>query len=148
MWDRVVVHPLPNHCMLLGTFLTLVVMSCSAALEPAIACDADQLVAVSISSGASPVFSWAPACGVASLSVVTTVHDATSGWVLYSGARAVDNPLRSGIRYGVRPSAAVEPAPAAALMAGAIYEVTVSRWVGDASTGHLSIIGSGSFTAP
>jgi hypothetical protein len=66
-------------------------------------------------------------------------------WALYTGGRAADNPLRSGIRYGQAPPEALELESATTLEPGTEYTVTVSRWLGD-SAGHGSLLPQGSAT--
>lgn len=69
------------------------------------------------------------------------------GWVLYSGARAAENPLGPGIRYGQRPSAALQALPPDPLVPGAEYTVAVFRWIGDpGGPGSLFLQGSAVFT--
>jgi hypothetical protein len=96
-----------------------------------------------VSADPTPLFSWEPACGFASLQVWD--QNQTSGWVLYTGARAPDNPLRSGIRYGQAPPGAIEPAPATPLTKSINYTVAVYRWIGDEAGGSLFPAGSATF---
>jgi hypothetical protein len=110
--------------------------ACSDGVEPTptVPCDENQDVTLSVSSGASPVFTWAPACGMAALEVMAEA-DATFTWALSTGPQAPQNPLRSGVRYGDVPSEATQLGPALSLSPG-MYRVTVSRWAGDpAGTG-------------
>jgi hypothetical protein len=109
-------------------------------------CTDDQEVEVSVSADRVPVFTWTPACGMASLQIFPTVGPPESGWVLYTGSNAAENPLRSGIRYGTRPPEAIEPAPATALTPGADYTVVVYRWLGEVGgPGGLFPRGSATF---
>jgi hypothetical protein len=116
-------------------FLCLVTVcagvSCSDGLDPtpSVPCEANQDVTVSVGTGSRPVFTWAPACGMASLEVMAET-DALFTWALSTGFGAAQNPLRSGVRYGEVPSEATALGPALTLSPG-IYRVTVSRWVGD-----------------
>jgi hypothetical protein len=111
----------------------MLVTSCSDGLgpEPIVACEPEQEVTVSVNSDRVPFFTWSPACGMASIQVFPTSGSPTSGWVLYTGSHAAENPLRSGIRYGTAPSEALEPGPATALAPGVEYTIVVYRWVGD-----------------
>jgi hypothetical protein len=128
--------------------LALATLACSDGVEPTptVPCADDQEVEVSVSGDETPVFTWSPACGMASLQVFPTTGSPTSGWVLYTGSRAAENPLRSGIRYGQSPAEAVEPAPATALARGTEYTTTVYRWLGEAGgPGGLFPQGSATF---
>ena len=82
-----------------------------------------------VSADRTPVFTWSPACGMAALQVFATTGSGSSGWSLFTGARAAENPLRSGIRYGEAPPEALEPGPATDLVPGTEYTVVVSRWL-------------------
>ena len=105
----------------------------------------DESVVISVTDAPVPAFSWAPACGMASLAVRPTAGDA-GGWVIYTGVNAAANPLRSGIRYGNAPPVAVEPAPAAPLVHGITYTVSVSRAIADGHGGVVLLIaGSANF---
>jgi hypothetical protein len=117
----------------LAAVLALVTLACSDGVEPTpiVPCADDQDVEVSVSRDATPVFTWSPACGMASLQVFPTTGSQTSGWVLYTGSRAPENPLRSGVRYGEAPPEALEPAPATPLTPDTEYTVVVYRWVGE-----------------
>lgn len=105
----------------------------------------DEIVTVSVSGGLEPVFTWSPACGMASIQVQPDTPNA-GGWAIYSGQHSAENPLGSGIRYGHRPSLAVEPAPPRPLVSGVAYTVSVARWVADGhGSGALFIAGSATF---
>ena len=62
---------------------------------------------------------------------VWAVGTGSGGWVLYSGARAFENPLPSGVRYGEVPPKGLAPAAPVPLSRGIEYQVEVFRWVGD-----------------
>lgn len=113
-----------------GTASAALMASCSDSGGPSsVPCADDQQVAVSVSAGPRPTFTWAPACGMTSVQVFPSAGP-PAAWVLYGGANAADNPLRSGILYGEPPAGTVEAAPEAALQAGTEYEATVYRWIG------------------
>lgn len=125
--------------------LALVVAACSDGVgpRPIQSCADEQDVDITVSSEAVPLFRWTPPCGLASLQVWD--QNQTSGWALYTGPRAPDNPLRSGIRYGHAPPEALEPAPATPLNSSS-YTVTVYRWIGDpGGPGSLFPVGSAAF---
>jgi len=90
-----------------------------------------QNVQVAVATGTTPLFSWAPACGISSLSV-ETVPSSAGGAVETVWAFLVpeNNPVGPGIRYGEAPSRAnvsVAPRP---LIAGTKYRVRVVQTVG------------------
>ena len=134
-----------------ATILMLAVAAasgCSEAFEPdpPLECASDQEVTVSVQLSGRPTFTWEPGCGMASVSVL---GPSQSGWVLYSGADAADNPIGSGVRYGDAPAGTVEPSPATPLQSGAEYTVTVYRWIGEpGGSGSLFAQGSAEFVAP
>jgi hypothetical protein len=66
-------------------------------------------------------------------------------WVVYGGASAASNPLRSGIRYGQAPSGTFEATPEAALQVGTEYQVLVYRWLGESGMGGPFQRGSATF---
>jgi hypothetical protein len=133
----------------LAAALAIVTLACSDGVEPTpvVPCADDQEVEVSVSRDQTPVFTWSPACGMASLQVFPTTGSPTSGWVLYTGSRAPENPLRSGVRYGHAPPEALEPAPATTLAPDTEYTVVVYRWVGEpgGELGSLFPRGSAAF---
>jgi hypothetical protein len=94
-------------------------------LEPIVPCAADRAVTISVSQEAAPRFTWRPACGMAHLWVVPMV-DSLHGWHLRA-ANMSGNALPSGIRYGEVPDMAIEDAPAATLVRGVLYLVTLLR---------------------
>lgn len=90
-----------------------------------------QNVQVAVATGTTPLFSWAPACGISSLSV-ETVPSSTGGSVETVWAFSVpeNNPVGPGIRYGQAPSGArvwLAPQP---LVAGTSYRIRVMQTVG------------------
>ena len=111
--------------------LVALTLACSDGVEPTpiVPCGDDQEVEVLVSADKTPVFTWSPACGMASLEVRPTTGSGGSTWLLFTGPRAAENPLRSGIRYGEAPPEALEPGPATELMPDTEYAVVVSRWV-------------------
>lgn len=130
--------------MLLATALA----SCSDATEPdaPLDCEPSQAVDVTVQLARRPAFTWTPGCGMASLSVTGPTG---SGWELYSGAEAAQNPIGSGVRYGDAPTGTLEPSPAQPLQTGSEYTVAVYRWIGEpGGPGSLFQRGSATFIAP
>lgn len=114
----------------LGAASAALLAGCSDSGGPSsVPCADDQQVAVSVGAGPRPTFTWAPTCGMTSVQVFPSAGP-PAAWVLYGGANAQINPLRSGLRYGEPPPGALEAAPEATLQAGTEYEVTVYRWIG------------------
>src|SRR5918997_3306730 len=135
--------------MRLTSTLATLTLACSDGVEPTpiVPCAHDQEVEVLVSSDKTPVFTWSPACGMASLEVRPTTGSSFSGWTLFTGPRAAENPLRSGNRYGEAPPEAVEPGPATELVPDTEYSVVVSRWVDfDESGAGGSLLPQGSAT--
>src|SRR5512132_510559 len=90
-----------------------------------------QDVQVAVLTETTPLISWAPACGISSLSV-ETVPSSAGGSVetVWSFYVPENSPVGPGIRYGQSPSGAnvsVAPHP---LVAGARYRVRVLQTVG------------------
>ena len=138
----------PGSIRLTWTLAALTI-ACSDGVEPTpiVPCTDDQEVEVLVSADKTPVFRWSPACGMASLEVSPTTGSGTSGWVLFTGSRAAENPLRSGIRYGQARPEALEPGPATELWPGTEYSVVVYRWIDfDESGGGGSLLPQGSAT--
>jgi hypothetical protein len=129
-------------------FLPALTLACSDGVEPTpiVPCTDEQEVEIVVSGHRTPVFTWAPACGMASLQVFPTTGTGGSSWVLYTGPNAHQNPLRSGIRYGDAPPEAFEAAPPSDLESGREYEVIVFRWVGEGPGGPGSLFPRGSAT--
>src|SRR5688572_15020151 len=125
--------------------VALLVAGCSDGVGPRLieSCASDQEVNVMVSNDEVPLFTWDPPCGLASLTVWDP--NQTSGWALYTGSRSAENPLRSGIRYGVAPSEALEPARASPLTSDP-YTVTVYRWIGEPGAGSHIPVGSATFS--
>lgn len=120
-------------------------VGCSETSAPPVqACADDQDVTVAVSSGTGPTFTWVRACGMSSIMVFPAAGP-PAVWVVYGGAAAASNPLRSGLRYGQAPLGTFEATPAAALQVDTDYEVLVYRWVGDAAGGGPFQRGSATF---
>jgi hypothetical protein len=118
--------------VLAGFAILLSFSSCSdSTFEPIVACTDDQEVAVYVSAGTTPRFTWQPTCGMASVQVWAT-ETSSDGWVLYSGGHAAENPLPSGLRYGEVPPKGLEPTSETPLSRGIDYRVAVYRWIGEA----------------
>jgi len=121
---------------------------CSESLgfDPIIACSDSQTVTLQVTASISPRFTWAPACGMASLQVLADSGGAAR-WIVYSGSAAPENPLPSGIRYGQLPPKGEASGGAQPLTSGISYRVAVYRWVGAAGgPGSLFERGNATFT--
>lgn len=91
----------------------------------------NQAVQVTVVARAKPVFSWSPACGMSSLSVVTV--PATSGVseeLVWGFSVPEQNPIGPVISYGIAPAGATVWTQPHALVAGATYRVRVMQTVG------------------
>ena len=106
---------------------SLLLAGCSSGMQdvPLEECTGDQ-ASVTVSDGLSPMISWAPGCGMSSLDVFPTAGG-SSLWVVYSGDQALENPFRSGIRYGDAPAGALEVAGPVPPAVGTQYTVAVYR---------------------
>jgi hypothetical protein len=105
----------------------------------------DNQVSVSVSSGSVPTFTWAPACGIASLDVFPAAGG-SSLWVLYSGQQADANPFRSGLRYGRAPAGAIQVTGPTPLVTGTEYTIIVYRFLSEGGAlGALLAAGSTTF---
>jgi hypothetical protein len=86
-------------------------------------------VEMRVSAGLTPLFTWAPNCGVGFLEV----YPASGGgalWTIYAEtAASSDNPIPSGVRYGRTPSDAETAAGPQPLESGSTYRVRVSRLI-------------------
>ena|SRR2546425_375380 len=116
------------------------------AFDPIVACSDSQSVTIHVSAGLKPLFNWTPSCGMSSLQVLPD----TGGnwvWALFSGTHSAENPLPSGIRYGVVPPKGIGALEAAPLVRGMHYRVVVYRWVADSgAAGSLLDRGNAVFT--
>src|SRR3954467_14954643 len=86
-----------------------------------------QNVQVAVVSGTTPVFSWAPACGMSSLSVETTGASVQTVWAFTVPENTLVGP---GIRYGQAPNAANVWSAPQPLVAGTSYRIRVMYIVG------------------
>lgn len=128
---------------MLALFLCAACSEDSDAVAP-LECDHDQDVLVNVEQELLVRFTWEPGCGMASI----LVTGGGGGWVVYSGANSPDNPIASGVVYGVAPKGTLEPSPATPLVSGEEYVVTVSRWLGEpGGPGSLFPAGSAYFQA-
>ena len=90
-----------------------------------------QNVQVAVSTEATPLFSWAPACGISSL-LVETVPSSIGGSVqtVWGFSVPETNPVGPGIRYGQAPSGASIWSGPHPLVAGTRYHIRVAQTVG------------------
>jgi hypothetical protein len=84
-------------------------------------------VTVVVSTGPVPIYSWSPSCGVSFL-MVQTDGGGSALWTVY-GNSTTDNPIGSGVRYGLTPAEARTVAGPEPLRSGVTYRVVVSRLV-------------------
>ena len=129
-----------------GALASVLGIGCSDSFgfDPIVACSDSQTVTVQVTASVTPRFTWAPACGMASLQVFLDSGGA-GRWIVYSGPAAPENPLPSGIRYGQLPPKGVAPGGAQPLSSGVSYRVVLYRWVG-AAGGPGSLFERGSAT--
>ena len=122
------------------SILILFACGCSGVDDASNLPQCDGPVAVSVSSGTTPTFSWTPQCQAGQ--VVVTI---SSGFLTLWLATGTDNTntLRPGIRYGHPPDTAALGTPP--LQVGAPDTVHVLRATGD-SVAPFEAIGSADFT--
>jgi hypothetical protein len=102
-------------------FVLLASVSCSndvSAPETSGPCTSD--VAVTISAGTTPTFTWTPTCRVIALLVE---EGASDRWFLEASGAGI----APGVTYGSAPAGASEDAPAIPLVSGTTYEVILFR---------------------
>jgi hypothetical protein len=97
-------------------------------------------VTITVSSGASPSFSWTPACR---LFFVNVELGATDQWSIISDST---NAIAPPVRYGVVPAGAEQSsAEITPLQAGQTYDVNLFYWSGPGAQDG-TLIGSRDFT--
>ena len=114
--------------------------SCSALLVTAFACEGAstigppgcvQNVQVAVTSEATPLFTWSPACGMSGLTVETVPSSASgSAEAVWAFFVPESNPVGPSIRYGQAPSGANVSVAARSLVAGTSYRVRLAHTVG------------------
>jgi hypothetical protein len=99
----------------------------------ATACDAP--VALTVTPGARPTFTWRPSCGVENL--VVSEDDSLVVWLLESRSTRVGDPadrLVSNVRYGEVPSGAREVGRSEPLRKGHRYSVALQAFTPERGT--------------
>jgi hypothetical protein len=95
-------------------------------------------VAVSVTAGTTPTFTWTPACAASAMMVEARTSER---WFVAAAGPAG---IASGVTYGTVPAGASELGkPAATLVAGQTYTVTVFRAAADH---HAVTAGHATFT--
>jgi hypothetical protein len=89
-----------------------------------------QNVQVTVAPETNPLFSWAPACGISFLSVVTVPSSGAGVETVWSFSVPENNPVGPRIRYGQAPTGAAVSVAPRPLVAGATYRVRVLHTVG------------------
>ncbi len=120
-------------------FFAITSLTCSdSPSEPRFVACPEDVVTMEASGGLTPLFTWTPACGVAFLEVYPSAGGGAL-WTIQSEAGTnPENPIRSGVRYGVTPAGGHTLAGPQSLQAGSSYTVRVSRLVCD--QGELCIL--------
>ena len=102
-------------------------LACSDSLsQPALDPCPGDTVTVQAGTGVTPLFTWTPDCGVAFLEVYPAAGGA-SRWTVYATEESGDNPIRTGVRYGMTPSRGVTVGGPLPLAQGTEYAIRVSR---------------------
>jgi hypothetical protein len=111
----------------LGCVLALVALSsCGDAIGPDELPECSGPVALEVTPGTTPTFSWTPACRLSFLVVEVDGSD-TALWSIISRG---ENALAPPVAYGDPPAGVETLVPPAPLTSGTGYNVAVARWVG------------------
>lgn len=81
--------------------------------------------------GSNPSFKWSPACGMAFLEVYPEAGGSALWTVYADSGLGADNPIASGVRYGLTPSGARTVAGPQPLQSGTRYAVRINRLLCD-----------------
>jgi hypothetical protein len=121
----------PSRLLLLMGGLTAAGLACSGSPhQPAFEVCPGDMVTVSVGPGTTPSFTWTPACGVGFLEVFPAPSD-PAAWTVYAAPGSGENPIPSGVQYGVTPLEGQTVAGPEALAAGTSYRVRVARLICD-----------------
>lgn len=111
------------------TALLLTTLSCSRTTAPTQGCV--QNVQVAVLTGAGPIFSWSPACGISSLSVVTVPSaQGVSEEFMWAFSVPEQGPIGPGVLYGAVPAGATVWTQPRVLVVGVTYRVRVMYTTG------------------
>jgi hypothetical protein len=112
-------------------FAVMVTLSCSDSAAPSFESCPGDTVTMEVVAGSNPSFGWSPACGVAFIEVYPEAGG-SAVWTVYADSGiAADNPIASGVRYGLTPSRARTVAGPQPLQSGTRYAVRISRLLCD-----------------
>jgi len=125
----------PNPAWGPGRFLLLAAvafaLTCSDSSEPTLEHCPGDTVAVQVAAGMTPFFTWLPACGVAFLEVYPSSGGGALWTVYADSGRGSENPIPSGVRYGITPQHGRTVAGPQQLQSGTMYEIRFSRLLCD-----------------
>jgi hypothetical protein len=127
--------------VMLGSVLPLASLACNDEPTEAGLNDCTGPVALQVSGGTVPSFSWTPACRLFGLLVEPEASGQDLWFIITEGG----NTIAPGVTYGQVPAGAEERQPPAALLAGTAYKVAVHRWIGPGGDDG-ELIGVQSFT--
>ena len=127
----------------LPVLLVVLLLGCEAGQEPN-PCGSER-VTLTASVGTTPTFTWAPACGVAVISVVEAQPAGPAVWHVETADNR--NTIASDVRYGQRPGGTSVRAGPLPLVAGRAYSILllVAEPLSDGTIG-ISGIGDLTFT--
>lgn len=109
----------------------LAALGCSEATAPVSRKPCSGPVDVAVSKDTTPVFAWAPACGMSDFWVVTVPSSpAETEEVVWSFSVPEQTPVGPGIRYGIAPDGITYWTHPRALIPGTQYRVRVMQTVG------------------
>lgn len=102
------------HLLVVGTLL-IAVTGCASSTDPGSCTDAPNLT---ISTGTTPTFSWAPGCSISQLRVARD-----DGTAQMWNIQATENRIVPAVDYGAVPASVTQTIAPAALQTGATYVV-------------------------
>lgn len=116
------------------------VLSCGGDSTGPDQCAANVTLQINVFVDAAPRFEWVPRCLISEL-VVFEEGTGQEMWTIFSSGGSEPNTIASGVVYGTVPDDADESMPAAALVPGTTYRVTMSA----TNAGSVDAIGTRTF---
>jgi hypothetical protein len=115
---------LPSVFVALGVTVSCSDTPAAPAFEP---CPGDTVTMEVVAGLTPPTFRWSPRCGVSFLEVYPEAGGSALWTVYADSGRGPENPIASGVQYGVTPARAQTVGGPEPLLSGIAYTVRVSR---------------------